>query len=120
LSGAAPADTSIVRVFVEGIQIMVDTTRMTAPQALETASEKVEGKVENIGYLHFQTTEATHSGQITVNSQTDVQSVCLVYRANDVVGAVPGSTGRVQNPLQLDNGNITSLSVAYGSDSPLK
>lgn len=99
---------------------MVDTTRMTAPQALETASEKVEGKIENIGYLHFQTTEVVHSNQITINGQTDVQSACLVYRANDVVGAVSGSTGQVKNPLQLDNGGITALSVVYGSDCPMR
>lgn len=117
---AAPQHTANTCICIEQVQLLVDQTRMSPVQAIESATEKVEGKIENIGYTEYFTQPMGNSSQILVTGQRDVQAVCLVYPASAAGAAVTGSTGAVRNPLQFDNGGISGFSVSYGSDLPIR
>lgn len=66
LCGAAPANTANTCICIEQVQLLVDTSRTTPYQTIESAKEKVEGRIENIGYLEYACQSKINSNQIIV------------------------------------------------------
>jgi hypothetical protein len=102
--------------YVQDIKLLFDCTRMQAVQAIETAVERQQGTVENIGYLenHCVPINYGQSSQIVVTGQRDVQQVIVGFPAVTIAG------GANVNPTQYDNGSLTSINLLYGSDMPLR
>lgn len=106
---------SDVYVVIRDVKLMLDTTRMTPSNALETAGEKRQGTMENIGRFENFCVPLSYStgNQLVVTGQRDVQQVVVAFPA---IGSVAGAA----NPIQYSNGKLTSLSCMYGSDLPLR
>jgi hypothetical protein len=116
-----------VKVCITDLSLIYDTARMQAMQAIETATEKQEGTIENIAYYENAVIpqKYTANNQMVATAQRDVQQVIFGFPAIGVCGIdnhgeinVPAHTGI--NPIQYWDGRLTSLQVSYGGDTPLK
>lgn len=106
--------------YIDDIKLVYDCTRMQAEQAVETAIERKEGKVENIGFVDsFPVPIAFNNGsQLVVTGQRDVQSVIALF---PMLGRTYGGAGgAVTNPIQYDSGLLTSITMMYGPDLPFR
>jgi hypothetical protein len=107
-------------VFIEDIELMYDSTRMSPSQYIETSTEKASGSVETLGYLYNEVFPVSYSAgsQVVLTNQKNIQMFSLAFPAAGRV-ITAGATYYV-NPYQYLNNGITSLSATYGNDVPLK
>lgn len=114
----AQAGTGGLYVFVTEVKIMFDSTRMQAMQTIETATEKQKGTVENIAYYENFVIPVTYApgSQLVATGQRDVQQLIVGFPAMGLT--LDGSA--CVNPIQYFSGALSSLSVIYGSDMPLR
>lgn len=110
-----PANSGPAHTFIDEVKLMLDTTRMQAVQAIETAVEKQQGTIENIGYFENFVIPMTYSAgqQLVGTGQKDVQQVILGFPAI-------GNYTAAVNPIQYASAGLTSLSLQYGGDMPLR
>ena len=113
--GANGANASDVYVYVDEIKIMTDTCRMQAMQAQEMVSEKQAGTIENIASFQNFVIPMTYSAtqQLVGTGQRDVQQVVIGFPA---IGNVSNAT----NPIQYHSCQLSSLTLSYGNDMPLR
>jgi hypothetical protein len=105
-------------VFITGLELLYDSTNMTATQFVETSTEKATGTVENIGYLYNEIFTATYTPntQLVLSNQKNIQFYAMAFSA---AGQTINARA-CRNPYQYYNAGITSLTSSYGNDTPLK
>ncbi len=110
-----PANSGPAHVFIDECKLMLDTTRMQAGQLLETSENKLEGVCENIGFMENSVIPMTYSlgQQLVGTGQKDVQQVIVGFPAI-------GNLAAAVNPIQYHCAYLTSLSLQYGGDMPLR
>jgi hypothetical protein len=112
---------SPVYCFVNSVEVLVDSARMTASQAIDSTVEiKKENKPMNIGYMKYFPVPAQSSSQIVVTQQRDVQQVALGFEAYRAASIVNKAAGPVQNYLQKDDGSLNSVSILYGNEQTIR
>jgi hypothetical protein len=117
-SCGAQAGASGLYFYVDSIKMMFDSSRMQAIQTIETASLKQIGTIENIAYYENFVIPTVYNpnSQLVATGQRDVQQLIVGFPA--LANTVGGSV--CVNPIQYFNGQLSSLSVIYGSDMPLR
>lgn len=115
IQNTLPANSSPVYVCVTEVKLMFDSSRMQAVTAIETAVEKQQGTIENIGHFENFVIPMTYtaSQQLVGTGQRDVQQIIVGFPAM-------GNITTAINPIQYCHRGLTGLSVQYGSDMPLR
>lgn len=118
--GPAITGSSDVYVFITDAQLIFDSTRMAPKAAIETASEKASGTIENMGYIeHFCLPVPYTAGQqLVMTGQRDLQEVILAFPA--VGTSIDVENNVCKNPIQYHNGGLSRLALMYGSDMPFR
>lgn len=100
---------------IDDIELVVDQTKMTAPQAsIELKDKKTGDDVQRFGFLFYDllTTSYTNSQKIIVPSVENMQSLVIAFPST--------CDGKGINPLQFILNDMTSVSAMYGSVQPLE
>ena len=112
---------SPVYCFVNTVEVLVDSARMTANQAIDSTVEIKKADVPlNIGFKKYFPVPSVSSSQILVTTQRDVQQVALGFEAYRATSIVNKAAGPVQNYLQKDDGSLSSLSILYGNEQTIR
>jgi len=100
---------------VDDIELVVDQTKMSAPQAsIEIKDKKTGDDVQRFGFLFYDTltTSYTNSQKLLIPSVENLQSLVVCFPST--------CDGKGVNPLQFILNDMTSVSAMYGSLQPLE
>jgi len=112
---------SPVYCYVNTVEVLVDSARMTASQAIDSTVEIKKADIPlNIGFMNYFPVPAQSSSQIVVTQQRDVQQVALGFEAYRAASIVNKAAGPVQNYLQKDDGSLTAVSILYGNEQTIR
>lgn len=114
--GVIPQTQTPCYFYITDMKLIVDTTRMTPIQAIESSAEKRQGSLDNIGYMETFSTPLNYSrgSELIVTGQRDVNMAMVCAPAVSKLNSV------VKNPTQYDNAEFTTLNLLYGQDMPLR